>query len=273
MADPANDVAFVAQDFIEPSWLSDEPRGRSWLGAPELPPLGRARAHIEGGPEATAPLEESEWDTLDEAIAWARSHVRQVCVRVGYSDYYSAGTQRCDNLLEWPPSNAELSTMSAAYPAEIRGPDQVVWYEEAALTASDTPKPSCLSSRSSHVRVAATSRDGERLTLHAGQSDGEPWITVKIWHERGFPVGGGGAGGGTRLKRDERLRVDLGSSYEEGMYLYLAGRAGKDVKAVVAVLDDGSSTEAHLVPCDDLPYNVFVAVPPAERWIQRVEEP
>ena len=95
---------------------------------------------------------------------------------------------------------------------------------------------------------------------------------MTTWNERDFPIGGGGAGGGTRLKRKERLRFDLGSFYEEGKNLYMAGRASKEVEAVVATLDDGSTVEAHLVQCADLPYNVFIAVPPAERWVVDVRE-
>jgi len=62
-------------------------------------------------------LDEGEWDTLDEAIGWARERAASIHVRVGYSDYYSAG-DRPSGEPPWPPAADELRLMGAAYPRQ-----------------------------------------------------------------------------------------------------------------------------------------------------------
>jgi hypothetical protein len=86
---------YIAQDFAEPGW--------SGLGEP--PPLGPAYGHVDGGPHTETTAEEGQWDDISDAIAWGRERAPVVLVRVGYSDYHSAGATRHPDFDAWPPSD------------------------------------------------------------------------------------------------------------------------------------------------------------------------
>ena len=70
--------------------------------------LGRAYAHVDAGPLTDAPADESEWDDVSDAIEWGRERARVVLVRVGYSDYHSAGATRHPDFDAWPPSDRAI---------------------------------------------------------------------------------------------------------------------------------------------------------------------
>ena len=78
--------AWIAQDWAEWHGTGEPPEPVDGSGA--LPQFGPVRAHIDTGEGV---IEKREWPTVEAAIAWARSQVDVVLVRVGFSDYYSAG--------------------------------------------------------------------------------------------------------------------------------------------------------------------------------------
>lgn len=68
-----------------------------------MPPFEKARGYVEAA-DAGGVVDEGEWETVEEAIAWARDRVEIVLVRIGYSDYYSAGAAHPEGVPPWPPS-------------------------------------------------------------------------------------------------------------------------------------------------------------------------
>jgi hypothetical protein len=110
-------VAWVAQDFIDPPpWNGEgEPpalKGALWEGKGAAPPLGKARGHVDPDnpvdPESPQASEQGEWDTVEEAIAWARERAERVYVRVGNSDYYNAGEVHSPDFKPWPPTEEAI---------------------------------------------------------------------------------------------------------------------------------------------------------------------
>ena len=95
--------AWIAQDWAEWDGTGEPPE--PFDGSGPLPQLGPARAHIDTGEAA---IDNCEWPTVDAAIAWARSRVDIVLVRVGFSDYYSAGKEHPPNVARWPPSDEAI---------------------------------------------------------------------------------------------------------------------------------------------------------------------
>jgi len=101
-------VVLIDRFYDDDLDLDDQPwpRLRRWPGDPQawLAIYEDADSH-----------EEVEFDTVDEAIAWARDRARIVLVRLGTTDEtcYSAGTTRARESLdgvgpplpEWPPDN------------------------------------------------------------------------------------------------------------------------------------------------------------------------
>jgi hypothetical protein len=87
--------AWIAQDFAEVERDGEAQPPEPWDGTGDMPPFARPYGHIDLG---SGIGEEGEWETVEEAIAWARERVDVVLVRVGYSDYYSAGTVHPDSV-------------------------------------------------------------------------------------------------------------------------------------------------------------------------------
>ena len=105
--------AWIAQDFIDPPpWDGQgEPptlEDSLWDGTGPAPPLDKARGHIEPSEGDSGPLEEGEWDDVEDAIAWARERAPYVVVRVGYSGYYSAGKIQHPDYKPWPPTDEAI---------------------------------------------------------------------------------------------------------------------------------------------------------------------
>lgn len=98
----------IYDDDFESSTPPPWPRRRRWQ--PDEPEW---QAACERGSRQT--FEEAGFDSIDEALTWARERARLVLVRLGSSEaaFYSAGSilvnQRVDgsgtDYLEWPPDN------------------------------------------------------------------------------------------------------------------------------------------------------------------------
>lgn len=104
-------VAWIAQDFRRTA--SDE--WETWDGESELTPPSMAPARCQASCPAWALIdtgdqtgEEREWQSIDEAIAWARALVPRVLVRIGYSEYYSAGSEPVAGYPTWPPTEEAI---------------------------------------------------------------------------------------------------------------------------------------------------------------------
>ena len=93
--------AYIAQDWAELEWDGEGDPPKPFDGTGPLPRFGPAWGYIDDGVRA---VEEGEWLTADEAIAWARQRAQVVLVRVGYSDYHSAGEHHVPGVPAWPPT-------------------------------------------------------------------------------------------------------------------------------------------------------------------------
>lgn len=63
--------------------------------------LGTFSGHLDRG--GSAPAEEFEGLSVEEAIAWGRARAEWVYLRFGRSDYYSAGARKSREFAPWPP--------------------------------------------------------------------------------------------------------------------------------------------------------------------------
>ena len=96
-------VAWISQDFFDPSFdeRGDPPAICAEMGS--LPPFATAHAHIDGDGEEAA-----DFPTVDEAIEWARRRAGRVLVRVGHSRYYAAGKDPSPGYPPWPPTEEAI---------------------------------------------------------------------------------------------------------------------------------------------------------------------
>jgi hypothetical protein len=111
-------IAYIDRIYDDPEFPAPQPwpRRRRWFSdEPEW------QAACDRGTAET--FEESGFDSVDDALAWARERAQIVLVRLGSSEetFYSAGAIRAneyvdesgDDYLEWPPD----------YWPDYKGPD------------------------------------------------------------------------------------------------------------------------------------------------------
>ena len=106
-------VAWIVQNFFDPAW--DEP-GRTpaiCAGMEDLPPFARAHGHVDS---AAGLLEESAWDAVEDGIKWGRERASRVLVRIGHSDYYSAGREPSLRFPPWPPTEEAIRSETLRAP-------------------------------------------------------------------------------------------------------------------------------------------------------------
>ena len=98
-------IAWLAQDFMgELGKLGKPPSICTSMS--ELPPFERARGLIDDPEEGL--VEQGSWETLEEALEWAQLRAARVFVRVGHSDYRSAGETASQKFKPWPPDESAI---------------------------------------------------------------------------------------------------------------------------------------------------------------------
>lgn len=104
--EPEKAIAWIHRLYDDPlTGAQPWPRRRRWS-----PDEQEWQAHCEG-----ESVEEAQFASIDDALAWARERAATVIVALGSSEetFYSAGRARAneyvdgsgDDYLEWPPDN------------------------------------------------------------------------------------------------------------------------------------------------------------------------